>query len=146
MQPLLTYSTMGLLHVGLYLNVTCTSISAIFFGHNVIVFLHVLSDAPAIFPWDFPSSLSLRLHTYHFLGSIRPLPSFLWPYHRSRSCLRKVVIGSMLASLQISSFLMWSFFFLPPANLSIIITVVCCFFLTTLHSDPYAIVGSTKVL
>ena len=38
-----------------------------------------------------------------------------WPYHRSRFCRRKVVIGSMLASLQMSSFFLWSFFVLPLA-------------------------------
>ena len=45
-----------------------------------------------------------------------------WPYHLSRFCLRKV--SSMLASLQISSFLMWSFLVLPLAHLSILISVV----------------------
>ena len=31
------------------------------------------------------------------------------PYHLSHFCLTKVIIGSMLASLQMSSFLTWSF-------------------------------------
>ena len=55
-----------------------------------------------------------------------PPPSFLamWPYHLSRICLRKV-IRSMLDSLQMSSFLMWSFLVLPLADLSILISVVC---------------------
>ena len=47
-------------------------------------------------------------------------PSFLnmWPYHLSRLFLRKVVIRSMLSSLQMSSLLMWSFLALPLAHLS----------------------------
>ena len=44
-----------------------------------------------------------------------------WPNHRSRFCLRKVIIDSMLASLRMSSFLMRSFSVLPLAHLSILI-------------------------
>ncbi len=52
------------------------------------------------------------------------LPYFL-AYHRSRVCLRKVVIGSMLASLQMSSLFMWSMFvLLPLAHRSILVREV----------------------
>ena len=63
---------------------------------------------------------------FNIIGGI-PL-SFLntWPYHLSRLSLRKVVIGSMLASFLMSSLLTWSFLVLPLAHLSILISVVLC--------------------
>ena len=36
-----------------------------------------------------------------------------WPYHLSHFCLAKIVVGSMLVSLQMFSFFVWSFFVLP---------------------------------
>ena len=52
-----------------------------------------------------------------------------------------IVISSMLASLQMSSFLMLSLLVLPLAHLSILISVVCSlcvsFFMTAQHSDPH---------
>ena len=59
-------------------------------------------------------------------------PSFLnnWPYHLSRLFLRNVVIVWMLASLQMSSFLMWSFLFWNQAHHSILMSVVCGFYVS----------------
>ena len=68
----------------------------------------------------------------------------------SRLFLRKIVIGSMLGSLQMSSFFMWSFLVLPLAQLNILISVVCSFcvsfFSTVQHSDLYIISGLTMIL
>ena len=65
-------------------------------------------------------------------------PSFLntWPYHRSRFFLRNVVIGSTLASLQMSSFLKWSSLVLPLAHLSILISVACSFLCIVFRHCP----------
>ena len=54
-------------------------------------------------------------------------PSSTWPCHRIRFCPRKVVIGSVLAPLQLSSLFMSSFFVLLLAHLSIPVSVVCRF-------------------
>ena len=63
----------------------------------------------------------LRSH----LREINQTRSIMWPYHLSRLFLRIIAIGSMLASLQMSSFLMWSFLVLPLVHLTILISVVC---------------------
>ena len=120
-------------------------------------------SAPSLQSYSFMSSRMLSSHV--FLGPLLfpctrmfniflvvSSPSFLntWPYHLSHLFLRKVVIGSMFVSLQMSSFLMWSFLVLPLAHLSILISVVCSFcvsyFFTAQHSDPYIIAGLTMVL
>ena len=54
------------------------------------------------------------------------------PCHRSRVCLRNVAIGSMLASLQMPSFFMLSYFVLPQGKLSILISVICIFLGTSI--------------
>ena len=75
-----------------------------------------------------PSSISLHLNIQHLLVVSPPWRS--------------------LASLQMmSSFLMWSFLVLPPAHLSILISVVCCFcvsvFMSAQPSDPHINAGFT---
>ena len=66
--------------------------------------------------------------------------------HRCHFCLRKVVIGSTMASLQMPSCLVWFFLVLYLAHLSILVSMVCSFwvfFLTAQHSDPDIIAGLT---
>ena len=74
-------------------------------------------------------SLSLHLNYISNIFLVVSSLSFFntWPCHLSGFCLKKVVIGSMLASFQMSSFLMWPFFVLPLAHLSILISVVWTF-------------------
>ena len=55
-----------------------------------------------------------------------PLPSLTRGHTIAVVSLRNIVIGSMLASLQMSSFLMWSFLVLPLDHLSILFSVVSC--------------------
>ena len=107
----------------------CSNVRAFMFMCHTLRF----SGMPSIISYSFMSSQMLSSHLLSGLpllifhcacmvpGHILHLPSFLntWPYHLSRLFLRKVVIGSMLASLQMSSFLMWSFLVLPLAHLSI---------------------------
>ena len=91
--------------------------------------------------------VSLSLHSMFSTFLVVSSPSFLdrWAYHLSRLFLRMVVIGSMVASLQKSPFLMWSF--LPLAHLSILISVVyrfcVSFHFTAQQSYPYSIAGLT---
>ena len=91
------------------------------------------------------SHTSILRHIFHHLVLFHVIPDVV---HLSRFCPRKVVIDSM--SLQMSSFLTWSFLVLPLAHLSILISVVCSFcvsfFLNAQHSDPYIIAGMTMVL
>ena len=80
------------------------------------------------------SHLFLGLIFFYFLA-LACLPSswcylsrpYLESYHLRCLILRKVVIGSRLASLQMSSFVMWSFLVLPLAHLIDIISFVCSF-------------------
>ena len=69
-----------------------------------------------------PSSLSLHLQVYIFLV-VSPPPSVT--RGRTISFLKKVFIGSIFASLQVSSCLMLPFLTFPLAHLSILISVVC---------------------
>ena len=95
---------------------------------------------PAIFSWTSPVFAFLAPA---YLASSWRHPSHhvflnMWPYHRHRICLRKVVIGS----LQMSSFLMWSLLvlLLPMSafpSQSCEVFVSC--FLTAQHSNPLAL-------
>ena len=112
-----------------------------FMSSLVLSIHHVLGIHLLLFP---------RTCTFNiFLVVYSPSCPNTWPCHLSRLFLRKVFIGSMSASLQMSSFLMWYFLVLPlVAQLSILISVVCSlcvsFFLTaTQRSDRYTIAGLT---
>ena len=116
------------------------------FSH--IVFLHVLSDVIyylAIF--SLASLLLFPCTRIFIIFLVVSSPSFLntWSYHGSCFCPRKVVIGSMLASLKISLFLMVSYNCLAsnPSQHSHIsgVQFLGIFFLTAQHSHPYVIAG-----
>ena len=77
-----------------------------FFCHlfSRILFHHIPYDGITSCFLGSPHSTVFTHHllSCNFVGGIPPfLP---WPYHDSRFCLRNVVIGSMLDSIQISSF------------------------------------------
>ena len=100
----------------------CCVMSSVILYSFMILSNHLFLGLPLLlFPctcitssWWYPPLSSLtRGHVLTFL---------------SRFCLRKVVIVSMVAFLQMSSFLMWSFLVFPLAHLSILISVVCSFF------------------
>ena len=105
------------------------------------VFLYVFTDVIQPYCVVPPLLISTRIYIYILLSScswFHRSPSFLntWPYRRSRFRLRKVEIGSVLASLQMSSFVTWSFLALPLAYLISRITVVCCF-LCVIHCPAF---------
>ena len=80
-------------------------------------FVHVLPDiCLSSFSWS--SSLSLLFPCIFTITLMET-----WPYYHSHFCLTKVIIGSMLVSLQMSSFLTWSFLLLPLAHLSSLISL-----------------------
>ena len=80
--------------------------------HCVVLFSFMYHSLMMLSSHLFLGALLLFHGTYIviiFLVAFSPSFLSIWPYHLSRIFLRKVVIGSMLASHRMSSFLMWSF-------------------------------------
>ena len=75
------------------------------FMASLMLSSHLFFGLPLLFPYSSMFIIVLLVSSPSFLN--------MCPYHRSRYCLGKVVIGSMSASLQMSSFLMWSFSMFP---------------------------------
>ena len=111
----------------------CTCIVIIFLGVSSHSFLNT---------WPYPYTciviIFLGVSSHSFLNT--------WPYNRSRFCLRNVIIGSMLTSLQMSSMFIWPFFVLPLAHLNILISVLSSFWGICFLFRPYVIDGFTMVL
>ena len=65
-----------------------------------------------------PNSSYITTKLYGTCGCNTHFSFNTWPYRRNRFCLRNVDIGSMSASLQMSSFVTWSFVVLHLATLA----------------------------